>query len=156
MSNGFQSSEHIRRPVEEVWAVLTDWKQAPLWMNGIDEMRGPDPPSAAEGATVHFRARGAERESTVAAWSPPAAPSAALAARRGHGNVRIHMRARRRRHSRDVASDLRDAGPRPLTLQPHRGKAQEPKWRSRLPQATRLSVSFWAPFLRPRWSVRLA
>ena len=70
MDNGFRSSEHIPRPVEEVWAVLTDWKQAPLWMNGIDEMRGPDPQSVAEGAAVHFRARGADRESTVAVWSP--------------------------------------------------------------------------------------
>ena len=71
MGNGFRSSEHIHRPVEEVWAILTDWGHAPQWMNGIDEMSGPDPQSVAEGATVRFRARGADRESTVAVWSPP-------------------------------------------------------------------------------------
>jgi len=71
MGKGFVSSVHINRPVEEVWAVLTDWKQAPSWMSGIEAMQGPDPHAAAEGARITFRARGAERESTVAAWSPP-------------------------------------------------------------------------------------
>ena len=71
MSNGFESIEHISRPVEEVWAGLTDWKQAPTWMNGIEEMRGPEPEGPVEGQTVFSRARGAERQSTIVVWSPP-------------------------------------------------------------------------------------
>ena len=71
MSNGFEAIEHIHRPVEEVWARLTDWKQAPGWMNGIEQMSGPEPGAVCEGTRIVFRARGAERESTVTAWSPP-------------------------------------------------------------------------------------
>ena len=38
---GFEATEHIRRTVEEVWNHLTDWPQAPAWMNGIEEFNGP-------------------------------------------------------------------------------------------------------------------
>ena len=71
MSDTFRVSEHIARPVDEVWGKLTDWKQAPEWMNGIEEMRGPGTDNVAEGAKVVFPTRGSEKESTIAAWSPP-------------------------------------------------------------------------------------
>ena len=71
MSKGFQSSEYIGAPVEDVWRALTEWQQAHKWMNGIESMRGPDRRDIEPGSKVTFRARGADRESTITVWSPP-------------------------------------------------------------------------------------
>ncbi len=71
MSDGFRTSEHIARSVDEVWGCLTDWKRAPDWMDGVDEMQAVGGGPVGEGTRLVFRSRGAERDSTVATWSPP-------------------------------------------------------------------------------------
>ena len=67
---GFEATALIARPVDEVWAALTDWRRAPEWMSGIDGMAA-DGAATGEGTRLVFRSRGAERESTVVGWSPP-------------------------------------------------------------------------------------
>ena len=71
MGEGFRASEHVERAVEDVWACLTDWQRAPDWMNGIDEMHAIADGPVGEGTRLVFRARGAERASTIVDWSPP-------------------------------------------------------------------------------------
>ena len=71
MANGFTSTEHIERSPDQVWACLTDWKRAGEWMSGIDGIRAPDGELVGEGTRLAFRSRGADRETTVVAWSPP-------------------------------------------------------------------------------------
>ena len=71
MAEGFQATEHIVGSMEEVWACLTDWQRAPEWMNGIEDMHAPKGGPVGEGTRLAFRSRGAERETTVVAWSPP-------------------------------------------------------------------------------------
>ena len=66
----FRATVHIGRSMEDVWACLTNWKRAPEWMRGIEEMHAADGP-VGEGTRLVFRARGAERESTIVTWSPP-------------------------------------------------------------------------------------
>ena len=59
------------RPIEDVWAFLTNWEDMPRWMNGIERMWPVDPDAIGEGAKLEFIARGATRESTITAWQPP-------------------------------------------------------------------------------------
>ncbi len=71
MTNGFEVTVLVADDVDEVWAHLTDWQAAPAWMKGIESIAplGDAPPG--EGSILLFRARGAERQATIAAWSPP-------------------------------------------------------------------------------------
>ena len=55
--------ESIQRPVPQVWEALTDWTNAHRWMPGIDEMTAGG--ETAAGTKLTFRARGAERSSTI-------------------------------------------------------------------------------------------
>ena len=58
----------ISRPPEDVWSVMTDWRNAPRWMGGIDEMRADGAPVA--GTTVTFRARGKDRSAVITEAEP--------------------------------------------------------------------------------------
>lgn len=69
MTDIFQASERIERPVGDVWGVLTDWGRAPQWMKGVESMHAEG--ASAQGTTVVFAARGQERTSTIEAWTPP-------------------------------------------------------------------------------------
>ena len=71
MSDTFRATEHIASSVEEVWACLTNWRRAPEWMRGIEAMHVIGDGPVGEGTRLAFRARGADRESTIVAWSPP-------------------------------------------------------------------------------------
>ncbi len=63
MSESFTVTARIDRPVDEVWAVLTDWDRAERWMDGIDDMR-------ADGDHITYRARGRARTSTIVEHDP--------------------------------------------------------------------------------------
>ena len=55
--------ETIQRPAPQVWEVLTDWTNAHMWMPGIEGMTADG--ETAEGTKLTFRARGAERSSSI-------------------------------------------------------------------------------------------
>ncbi|MEO1061831.1 MAG: SRPBCC family protein [Actinomycetota bacterium] len=63
MATAFESEAHIRRPIEEVWAVLVDWARAPEWMAGIDAISAAG--DVAVGTRLTFTARGKERPAEI-------------------------------------------------------------------------------------------
>ena len=81
MSVAFQVEEIIERPIDEVWAALTDWKNAPKWMSGIEEMWADGETS--EGTRLTFLARGKERLSLIVRCEP----GRAIVLRSTQGNV---------------------------------------------------------------------
>lgn len=68
MSLAFTVEETIHKPNDQVWAVLTDWPNAPDWMAGIDNMCANG--ETIEGTLLTFRARGADRHSLIARCVP--------------------------------------------------------------------------------------
>lgn len=68
MKNAFVAEQTIKRPSDEVWAALTDWKNAHNWMPGIDSLRSEG--DLAVGTRLTFRARGKDRPSEIAALDP--------------------------------------------------------------------------------------
>jgi carbon monoxide dehydrogenase subunit G len=68
MSQSFAVEATISKPVEEVWAVLTDWNNAHRWMSGVDRMNSSG--ETAIGQTITFHARGKERTSMIVSCSP--------------------------------------------------------------------------------------
>ena len=64
MSRTFAVEETIQRPATQVWEALTDWSNAHRWMPGIEGMTADG--ETTEGTKLIFRARGAERLSTIA------------------------------------------------------------------------------------------
>ena len=67
----FTSRTTIDRKPEDVWALLTDFERAPLWMDGIDAMKVVSDGPIRAGSELQFVARGSVRSSTVAKWDPP-------------------------------------------------------------------------------------
>ena len=67
MTRAFAAVREIDRPVEEVWARLTDWERAAGWL-GVDTIRADG--ATAVGTTLRFTARGKERTSEIAALDP--------------------------------------------------------------------------------------
>jgi carbon monoxide dehydrogenase subunit G len=65
MTEIFTAETTIARPVEAVWARLTDWDHAPQWMAGVDALHADGP--TATGTTLTFTARGRQRTSRIAA-----------------------------------------------------------------------------------------
>ena len=63
MAQTFAVEEAIQRPAPQVWEALTDWTNAHKWMPGIDGITAEG--ETAEGTTLTFRARGADRSSTI-------------------------------------------------------------------------------------------
>ena len=64
MAQAFSVEEVIQRPAPQVWEALTDWPNAHRWMPGIESMSAEG--ETAEGTKLTFRARGADRSSTIA------------------------------------------------------------------------------------------
>ncbi|WP_211698743.1 SRPBCC family protein [Mycobacterium spongiae] len=60
--------ETIAAAPDEVWAALTDWDNAHLWMPGIEWMRAHG--DTAAGTVIGFRARGRDREAVIASLHP--------------------------------------------------------------------------------------
>ncbi len=63
MAQTFAVEEAIQRPAPQVWEALTDWTNAHRWMPGIDGITAEG--ETAKGTTLTFRARGADRSSTI-------------------------------------------------------------------------------------------
>ena len=55
--------EAFQKPAPQVWEALTDWTNAHRWMPGIDGMTAEG--ETATGMKLTFRARGADRSSTI-------------------------------------------------------------------------------------------
>lgn len=68
---GFQVRERIARRPGEVWDTLVDFKRAPAWMPGVDELSLVEGEPAAVGSKLRERARGAYRDTLVTAWEAP-------------------------------------------------------------------------------------
>ena len=66
----FQVEERIAAPPEVVWRHLSDPALMAAWMPGIEDMRSRDGGPLRTGSALTFRARGAERSSSVAAFEP--------------------------------------------------------------------------------------
>ena len=63
MAQTFAVDEVIQRPAPQVWEALTDWTNAHRWMPGIEGITAEG--ETAEGTKLTFRARGADRTSTI-------------------------------------------------------------------------------------------
>jgi len=70
MAGGFTVKETIAKAPAEVWAYLTDFRNAAAWMPGIDDMTQTDPGPLEVGTRLSFMARGKERETRVTALEP--------------------------------------------------------------------------------------
>lgn len=68
MTEVFTAETTIDRPVDAVWARLTDWDTAARWMSGVDALRAHGP--TAPGTTLVFTSRGRERTGQIAAVDP--------------------------------------------------------------------------------------
>ncbi|WP_420623173.1 SRPBCC family protein [Candidatus Poriferisodalis sp.] len=64
MAQAFSVDEVFHRPAAQVWEALTDWPNAHQWMPGVEGMTAEG--DTAEGTQLKFRARGADRLSTIA------------------------------------------------------------------------------------------
>ncbi len=68
MTEVFTAETTIDRPVDAVWARLTDWDTAARWMSGVDALRAHGP--TATGTTLVFTTRGKERTGQIVALDP--------------------------------------------------------------------------------------
>jgi carbon monoxide dehydrogenase subunit G len=68
MTEVFTAEKAIGRPVDEVWARLTDWGSAAQWMPGVDALHAQGP--TAVGTNLVFTTRGKERTGQIAALDP--------------------------------------------------------------------------------------
>jgi uncharacterized protein YndB with AHSA1/START domain len=67
MPRAFVATREIDRPVDQVWARLTDWGRAAPWL-GVDSIRADG--DTAVGTTLRFTTRGKDRTSEIAALQP--------------------------------------------------------------------------------------
>lgn len=63
MAEVFAVETTIDRPVQEVWARLTDWPRAAEWMPGVESVR-------VDGDLLTVHARGKDRTSRITAYEP--------------------------------------------------------------------------------------
>lgn len=70
VSKGFSARERIDRPPEDVWAYLTDFRNAKDWMTGVEGLSPKGEGPIEIGTRLSFRARGKERMSRVSALEP--------------------------------------------------------------------------------------
>jgi len=66
----FEVEERIAAPTDVVWRHLSDPALMAAWMPGIEDMHSRDGGPLQTGSELAFRARGAERSSSVAAFDP--------------------------------------------------------------------------------------
>ncbi|MDQ7908107.1 SRPBCC family protein [Phytohabitans sp. ZYX-F-186] len=74
MAEVFAVETTIERPVEQVWAQLTDWPGAARWMPGVESVR-------VDGNVLTVHSRGRDRTSRITAYEP--GRSVALTSERG-------------------------------------------------------------------------
>ncbi len=96
MSVAFEVEEVIGRPVDEVWAALTDWSNAPRWMGGVDRMWADGDTMA--GTRLTFVARGKERPSEIVRCDP----GRAIVLRSAQGGVTADYSYELRREASDA------------------------------------------------------
>ncbi len=70
MPDGFGVKETIAHPPRDVWAYLTDFRNAKEWMRGIEGMTQTTQGPLKIGTTFRFKARGKEHETRVTAFEP--------------------------------------------------------------------------------------
>lgn len=68
MKEAFRVERTIHRPVDEVWAGLTNWSEAARWMSGIDRLEAGGDTTV--GTTLTFYTRGRDRTATIAECEP--------------------------------------------------------------------------------------
>ncbi len=68
MTEVFTAETTIDRPIDAVWARLTDWDIAERWMPGVDAMHAYGPTTT--GTTLVFTTRGKQRTGQIAALGP--------------------------------------------------------------------------------------
>lgn len=68
MHEVFASEVVIERPPAQVWAALTDWEQAPDWMDGVEQLQADGPVEA--GTALTFRSNGRDRVSHIVDAQP--------------------------------------------------------------------------------------
>ncbi len=67
-NTAYRASEHISLPGQRVWALLTDFTAAPLWLTGVTEMHADGPLGA--GVDLEVRAGDHTRTFSIAAFTP--------------------------------------------------------------------------------------
>lgn len=65
MDQVFDAETVIAAPRDRVWAALTDWSQAPRWMDGVEQLAADGPVAA--GTTLTFTTGGRDRCSAIVA-----------------------------------------------------------------------------------------
>ena len=70
MTGGFVAKETLSQAPEEVWAYLTDLRNAGEWMTGVENMTQKTPGPLEIGTRFSFESRGRERETRVTALDP--------------------------------------------------------------------------------------
>ena len=72
-TRGFEASETIDRPIEEVWTLLTDFRRAPEWMTEVVRIEHDPSVPLGPGATLatHVRRSKSPMATEIVAWSPP-------------------------------------------------------------------------------------
>lgn len=70
MADGFTVKETLTATPAEVWAYLTDFRNATAWMTGVEDMVQSDPGIPDVGTRFRFRSRGKDRETRVTALDP--------------------------------------------------------------------------------------
>jgi carbon monoxide dehydrogenase subunit G len=82
----FTDSELVYVPPARVWALLTDWVAAPVWMPGVTEMHAEGP--LEPGLEIDLHAQGHDRTYTVTHVEP----GRSLTITTGEGDVRTDYR----------------------------------------------------------------
>jgi len=67
-AHAFGAEADIDAPVEQVWALLTDWSRTQEWMRSVDYVRAEGPTQV--GAALVFHARGQERPARIVECVP--------------------------------------------------------------------------------------
>ena len=70
MAKGYTVTATINRPVWEVWAFITDFRNAPKWMTGVEELVIPRGSEIKAGLRCRFKAGGASREAEITLCEP--------------------------------------------------------------------------------------
>ncbi len=72
-TRGFEVSETIDRPVEAVWALMSDFRQMPDWMAEVEhiDIDGPGPPAPGLRLATRVKRSRTPLETEIVSWSPP-------------------------------------------------------------------------------------
>ncbi len=68
MTEAFTAATTIARPSADVWATITDWEHAHLWMPGVERLESTG--ESTVGTIITFHARGKGRPTQIVAAEP--------------------------------------------------------------------------------------